>query len=343
MVELIYGGHFLPPHKGHLKTIVESFVFAVKDFCFQKQVKLVIVPSPNSKNVVIDNHKRKLLLVAFKEAIKNQILQEGYFGVEIELDLDHMQNGGCFRDYLDRRPKVERYIILGGDQIENFDKWERKDEYKEEKIILFPRDGELNIKDNECYFKIVHQIKTDLIPISSTMLRKKPARYKPYFASEMTEYIWNNVFNRIDHTVDVVVITNTNKVLVIKRGKQPFKGKYALPGGFIDMLDPTTAFAASRELSEETGIFLPPETLRYKARYGRIGRDPRGRTFSDVFLITPIPEEAIRKKMKAADDAASVELIPLDSNKLKDMAFNHREILDDLAANPQGFTFKEGY
>ena len=54
-------------------------------------------------------------------------------------------------------------------------------------------------------------------------------------------------------TVDAILISNRNSVLLIERGRDPFKGKWALPGGFIEM-DEELETACQRELEEETGL-----------------------------------------------------------------------------------------
>ncbi len=78
-------------------------------------------------------------------------------------------------------------------------------------------------------------------------------------------------------TVDAAVFTFSGdkaKVLLINRGNEPFKGKWALPGGFVDM-DEELEGAVVRELAEETG--LVGVRLEQMRTFGTVGRDPRGR------------------------------------------------------------------
>lgn len=122
-------------------------------------------------------------------------------------------------------------------------------------------------------------------------------------------------------TVDVVAATREPRprVLLIKRGKDPFAGAWALPGGFVEAGE-TLAAAARRELKEETGAEVGDLEQLYTA--GDPGRDPRGWTVSVVFLARV---DAKKIKAKAADDAAEVGWFPLDA--LPDLAFDHAMIL----------------
>lgn len=122
-------------------------------------------------------------------------------------------------------------------------------------------------------------------------------------------------------TVDVVITTKEKKpkVLLIRRKGEPFAGKWAIPGGFVDQDEPLEA-AARRELMEETGV----ETAQIEqiGAFGDPGRDPRGWTVSVAFLAR-IPPGSVQPV--AADDAAEVGWHPLD--KLPPLAFDHDKIL----------------
>jgi 8-oxo-dGTP diphosphatase len=123
-------------------------------------------------------------------------------------------------------------------------------------------------------------------------------------------------------TVDIVVLTGKAKprVLLIRRKADPFAGRWALPGGFVDENEPLDA-AARRELREETGI--EAATLEQVMAVGDPGRDPRGWTVTVVHK-TVVKAKAV--KPQAADDAAEVGWHPLD--KLPEMAFDHGKILE---------------
>ena len=122
-------------------------------------------------------------------------------------------------------------------------------------------------------------------------------------------------------TVDAILISNQNSILLIERSGDPFKGKWALPGGFIE-LDESLETACHRELEEETGLKVK-ELTQFKA-YGAVDRDPRGRTISVVFYSFQ-EEETVPV---AGDDAANAQWFSLD--QLPELAFDHQQIIDEF-------------
>src|SRR6266700_2722357 len=122
-------------------------------------------------------------------------------------------------------------------------------------------------------------------------------------------------------TTDVVLFTfieNKLKVLLIQRGKPPFQGDWAFPGGFLDYGEPPAA-GALRELQEETGI--TGVMIEQLGTFGDPDRDPRGHTVSIVFLAFI---EAKRSSAAGGDDAADAKWFDVtDPPKL---AFDHGKI-----------------
>lgn len=129
-------------------------------------------------------------------------------------------------------------------------------------------------------------------------------------------------------TVDLVVLTvraDELAALVVKRGVEPYSGRWALPGGFVgDRED--LASAAARELAEETGIAAIDAHLEQLATYGAPGRDPRGRvvTVAYLALVADLPTPT------AGSDAAEAAWLPV-TGLLRPgrLAFDHRQILSD--------------
>jgi len=127
-------------------------------------------------------------------------------------------------------------------------------------------------------------------------------------------------------TVDVVLVTREPRprVLLIRRKHEPFAGKWALPGGFVD-LDETLEASARRELREETGLEVGP--LEQLHTFGDPGRDPRGRTISVVYLGRG---DAAGLRPQAADDAAAVGWHDLEQPP--PLAFDHDRVLQHAHA-----------
>ncbi len=155
-------------------------------------------------------------------------------------------------------------------------------------------------------------------------------------------------------TVDVVLFTiraGELALLMIRRGQAPFKGHWALPGGFVEESE-SLVHAAARELEEETG--LVQSSLEQLGAFGDPGRDPRGHTVSVAFYaFVGAPARPV-----AADDAADAQWVVVSTLGRARVAFDHgkiialaverlREQLHDAKAHvrldlvPQRFTLSE--
>jgi 8-oxo-dGTP diphosphatase len=129
-------------------------------------------------------------------------------------------------------------------------------------------------------------------------------------------------------TVDIVILTMSAgelHVLLVSRGEEPFKGVWAIPGGF-KRPNETLDQAAKRELAEETGVDAASLLTQFGA-YGDPGRDPRLNVVTVAYLAV------LREvgSVVAGSDAAVAALVPV-SNALNgkiDLAFDHLHILRD--------------
>ncbi|MEU8639746.1 NUDIX domain-containing protein [Amycolatopsis sp. NPDC048633] len=128
-------------------------------------------------------------------------------------------------------------------------------------------------------------------------------------------------------TVDLVVLTLTGDelcALVVRRGVEPYRGEWALPGGFVRK-DEDLSDAARRELAEETGLAPGSVHIEQLAGYGAPDRDPRMRVVTVAYLALapdlPVP--------RAGTDAAEARWTPVRSLSREHLAFDHDRILAD--------------
>jgi 8-oxo-dGTP diphosphatase len=121
-------------------------------------------------------------------------------------------------------------------------------------------------------------------------------------------------------TTDCVIFDKDGRVLLIRRKNEPFKGRYALPGGFVDVGE-TVEAGCRREVREETGLDV--DRLHLVGVYSDPNRDPRGHTVSIAFasMLPDAPEP------NAGDDAAACEWVA-DWRDVE-LAFDHDRIIAD--------------
>ena len=127
----------------------------------------------------------------------------------------------------------------------------------------------------------------------------------------------NHKYPRI--TTDGAIIKD-KKILLIKRKNNPYKGKWALPGGFVEYKE-RVEDAVFREVFEETGLKTKIRDLI--GVYSDPDRDPRGHTVTIVFLL-----DVLSGKLKSGDDAYDVNFF--DLKDLPQLAFDHDIILKDV-------------
>jgi 8-oxo-dGTP diphosphatase len=125
-------------------------------------------------------------------------------------------------------------------------------------------------------------------------------------------------------TVDALVQRDhkgKKQLLLVKRGKEPYIGMWALPGGFIEY-DESSEDAILREVEEETGLHGTKPTLR--TIRSRPGRDPRGHIISLVYSVIVKGDQ----EPKGSDDASDARWF--DVSSLPDLAFDHKDIIEEI-------------
>ena len=123
-------------------------------------------------------------------------------------------------------------------------------------------------------------------------------------------------------TVDIVIFTIRDrklKILLVRRAGEPYRGAWALPGGFVEP-DEGLDQAAARELEEETGV--TGVYLEQLYTFGEPNRDPRERVITVAYYAL-IPSDRLR--LQAADDAEAVGWFAMDD--LPALAFDHADII----------------
>ena len=153
------------------------------------------------------------------------------------------------------------------------------------------------------------------------------------------EFPWQYKYEHMAVTTDCVIFTFDDrklKVLLVRRGEEPFKGEWAFPGGFIKM-EETAEEGALRELSEETGL-TPSSPIVQLGVFSDPERDPRERVITIAWYALVKPHEVV-----GGDDAAEADWFPVDD--LPPLAFDHQTIFEtalerlrrDIHFQPVGF------
>ena len=118
-----------------------------------------------------------------------------------------------------------------------------------------------------------------------------------------------------------VIIEKDDKIALIERGVEPFKGMLAIPGGYIEYGE-TVEHAAVREAKEETSLDV--KLISLLGVYSNPKRDPRKKSIAIAFIGKPIGG-----KLKAGDDAADAFWFKINKIESKEFAFDHKKILTD--------------
>ena len=146
-------------------------------------------------------------------------------------------------------------------------------------------------------------------------------------------------FTRPLVTVDVVIFTVQDealKVLLVRRPdgpSEPFPGRWALPGGFVDLAkDVSLVDCAARKLREKTGISTP--YLEQLGSWGDRTRDPRGWSVTNVFFaLVPLAKPV---DIDASSDLTSLQWVNVEAAQRKRLAFDHLRILTSAVARLRG-------
>ena len=152
------------------------------------------------------------------------------------------------------------------------------------------------------------------------------------------EFPYQYKYEHMAVTTDCVIFTYEDwklKVLLVRRGGEPYKGQWAFPGGFLRMNE-NAEQGALRELREETGLM--PSAIGQLGVFSDIHRDPRERVITIAWYALVKPSEVV-----GGDDADEAAWFPVDN--LPPLAFDHQQIFEtameqlrrDIHFQPVGF------
>ncbi len=121
---------------------------------------------------------------------------------------------------------------------------------------------------------------------------------------------------------DTITPNKEGKILLIKRSKYPFQGKWVLPGGKLEENE-TIEETAVRETKEETNLDIEIDELL--GVYSEPDRDPRGRYISAAFIANPVKE----KKVKTNKEASEARWMKPEELEKEEMGFDHWKMIQD--------------
>jgi len=122
-------------------------------------------------------------------------------------------------------------------------------------------------------------------------------------------------------TVDALIIYDRDSIILIKRKNDPYRGSWALPGGFVEYGE-TVESAVIREAKEETGLDI--ELKGVSGVYSNPDRDPRGHIITICYLA-----QKIGGKLKADTDASQVKCFKIEEAIKTTLAFDHLQIIEE--------------
>ncbi|MGH9366265.1 MAG: NUDIX hydrolase [Thermoanaerobaculia bacterium] len=120
-------------------------------------------------------------------------------------------------------------------------------------------------------------------------------------------------------TVDAWIRDRQGRLLLVRRGRPPFRGRWGLPGGFCEWKE-TTEHCCAREAREETGLSVRVGALL--GVYSAPDRDPRGHNVTVLYAARPVGG-----RVRGGDDAAEARWFTRAELRRLSFAFDHREIV----------------
>jgi bifunctional NMN adenylyltransferase/nudix hydrolase len=328
---IVYVGRFQPPTKAHVRIMKTALELAEK--------LIVIVGSDKRARSIRDpftSEERISMLekadgIDQKKAVYIPVVNSDYnFPIWIkdvqEKVAANVLRGDCIGIIGHEKDKSSYYLRY-------FPQWDFINQEN-----LFGGLSATSVRD--AYFSDDGCKKSEALPKSAAVFLEKfskTAEYKnlksEYEFIKQYKELWSKAPYPVTFSTADAMTLCKGHILLIKRGFNPGKGLFALPGGFIAK-DETFTESAIRELKEETKIDVDKNVLRNGVKLRQIFDDPyrdlRGRFITQVSLIDLKTKDL--PKIKAADDANEARWTPLgDLESLRDKFFaDHYQIIKHL-------------
>ena len=328
---IVYIGRFQPLHNSHLAVIKKALLQAEKvlvligssnqprtaknPFTFQERSDMI------RYGLSIEDQKR-VISVPLEDSMYN----DQAWIAQVQKEVEEVAGDGKIGMIGHIKDETSYYIKL-------FPQWEFHDcGYMEILHATEIRDMYFTPGVNLNYLigVVSTNVLTFLNEFKKTDAYAQIVREKDFIAKYKKQFD-NLPYPPIFVTTDAVVI-QSGHVLMVTRRAEPGKGLLAFPGGFVDAKnDKSIEDAMIRELFEETGIKVPEKVLRGNIKQMRVfdavGRSSRGRTITHAHKIVLSEGEWALPKLRAGDDAAKAEWVPIGSIKREEMFEDHYDIL----------------
>lgn len=189
---------------------------------------------------------------------------------------------------------------------------------KNNQVVLSAEDAERLLALKEGNISKIEGLDSFTNPDGSSLNQEGKEILKEYMEKSLYfKDLFSAAYRNPTPTVDGI-IELSGKIVLIQRKKEPFKGYYALPGGFVEYGE-TVEDAVIREVKEETG--LETEIISLVGVFSDPERDPRRHTLSVAYSL-----RIVGGTLCSGDDAAFADYFPLEN--LPPLAFDHKEIIE---------------
>ena len=318
----VYGGSFNPVHNGHLKIMKKILSRKLVD-------KIWIVPCKS--------HAFDKQLAPVEDRIKMITLAIDRMK-DVKIDYSEIDCPG--KSYTSKTLRKfnsqyvhKFYFIAGADLLPTMHEWYDFEYIRKTPLIVVDREGSSQLRDDMTIDTVIDKLSI----VSSTDIRERFANgesIKGLVPRVVEQYIIQNGVYKGSMDYDnpaataSLIVPMKEGILWVKRKHSPFKGYWALPGGYLETGKEDLSQAAARELFEETSLIARPEDMELLAVNSSPKRDPRGHVIDHVYVV-----KRFKGIPKANDDAA--EIIILDS-KPEYLAFDHSEVYEDYIKKYKG-------